>query len=72
MSFKELLDWGSVEGGYLILFAAIIFIIILVFRRQFIGAIGTLVVLIIGYAFVSNPQMLSNVSEFFVDKIGLK
>ncbi|AWP25344.1 hypothetical protein [Paenibacillus sp. Cedars] len=72
MDFKSLLDWGSEQGGYLILFAGIIFVLILAFRRHFIGAIGTFVILIIGYAVVKNPTILGNISEFFTEKIGLK
>lgn len=71
LSFDGLLDWFSTEGANLVLVAGIIFCIIIAFKKHLIGAIGTFVVLLIAYAFVKNPQLLGDISEFFTSKMGI-
>ncbi|SEP33377.1 hypothetical protein [Paenibacillus sp. OK076] len=71
LSFSGLLDWASEEGGNLILVAAIFFAILLAFKRQFIGAIGTFLVLLVAYLIVSKPEMLGKVSEWAAKLVGL-
>lgn len=72
ISFEGLLTFVSEQGKYLILTAAIVFAIVLAFKRQFIGAIGTFVVLMLAFAFVAKPTLLGDISEFATGLIGLK
>lgn len=72
ISFEGLLTWVSEQGKSLILVAAIVFALILAFKRQFIGAIGTFVVLLLVYAFVARPTLLGDISEFATGLIGIK
>lgn len=71
ISFQGVLDWASGEGKNLILIAGIFFALVLAFKRQFIGAIGTFLVLIVAYAFVSKPTMLAGISEWFTGLLGI-
>jgi len=71
LSFQGILDWASTEGKNLILVAGIFFALMLAFKRQFIGAIGTFIVLIVAYAFVAKPTLLAGISEWFTGLIGL-
>ncbi|MMZ51629.1 hypothetical protein D1872_133710 [compost metagenome] len=71
MSLDGIVDWLSTEGKNAILIAGIVFAIVLGFRRQFIGAIGTFLVLIVAYAFVAKPELFGTISEFITSKMNL-
>ncbi|MGG4186708.1 hypothetical protein ABEW24_25575 [Paenibacillus jamilae] len=71
MSLGGFVDWLSEEGKNAIFIAGIVFAIVLAFRRQFIGAIGTFLVLIVAYAFVAKPELFGTISEFITSKLNL-
>ncbi|ALP39376.1 hypothetical protein ASL14_26225 (plasmid) [Paenibacillus sp. IHB B 3084] len=71
MSLDGIVDWLSTEGKNAIFIAGIVFAIVLVFRRQFIGAIGTFLVLLVAYAFVAKPELFGTISEFITSKMNL-
>ncbi|MBO3287547.1 hypothetical protein MKY98_26850 [Paenibacillus sp. FSL M8-0228] len=71
MSLGGLVDWLSEEGKHAIFIAGIVFAIVLAFRRQFIGAIGTFLVLLVAYAFVAKPELFGTISEFITSKLNL-
>ncbi|APO48522.1 hypothetical protein BS614_30850 (plasmid) [Paenibacillus xylanexedens] len=71
IGFDGLLDWAKEEGGNLILVAAIFFAVLLAFKRQFIGAIGTFLVLLITYLIVTKPELIGKVAEFAAKLVGV-
>lgn len=71
IGFDGLLDWASEQGANLILVAAIFFAIVLAFKRQFIGAIGTFLVLLVAYAIVAKPEVLGKISEWATKMVGI-
>ena len=71
IGFDGLLDWSSEQGANLILVAAIFFAIVLAFKRQFIGAIGTFMVLLVAYAIVAKPEVLGRISEWATKMVGI-
>ncbi|TMN20857.1 TcpD family membrane protein [Lentibacillus cibarius] len=69
MSFQPLFNWFTEEIQYVLFFIIIVLLMVAVFKRAWLFAVGVLIAGSIIGIFVLNPDLILRLSEWFSKKL---